>query len=119
MTSTETAEANEFFAQRTQEEVGGSTEDNTHDVHRSSFQAKQSTGQAPKKARGDCRVVIQYHMGTPIDDLKAFEKEHGRQYTDGVDFGRALLRWLLAEGHFPDLAILEEASKKITVTVEK
>jgi len=114
-----TTEANEFFAARTEERVGADPEDKHPGDHRSSFKAKPSTAQARKKSRGTVRLVIQYHFDIPTDDLKAFEKAHGRQYPDGVDYGRALLEWITAEGKVPNTAILEEASERITWEVAK
>lgn len=109
-----TTEANEFFGAPAEDEVVESTH-----AHRSSFTAVPSIAQAPKKPKGAVRLVVQYHFNIPSEDLKAFGEAHGRQYPDGVDFGRALLKWITAEGRTPDVDILEQVAERISVEVAK
>lgn len=116
MTSTE---ANEFFAQRTEEVVGGDQQDYTK--HRSSFEAKQSIAQAPKKSRGAVRLVVHHHFEFTNDELKALEEAHGRKYVDAVDYGRALLAWVQAEGRHEEQYLPDaiEYADRFTVEVAK
>ena len=115
MTSTE---ANEFFAGRTEEVVGQDPEDKHPGEHRSAFEAAPSTAQAPKKARGVCRLVVHMHYEFTTDELKALEEAHGRRYVDGVDYGRALLAWVLAEGRHPEQYLPDAIEYADRFTVE-
>lgn len=95
------------------------TEDLVKSDHRSDFKAKQSIAQMPRKTAGTCRLVATFHFDIPPESLKVWGKEHGTVYTDGVDFGRALLKWLQAEGKTPELDVADVAAKLVQFEVAK
>lgn len=58
--------------------------------HRSDFEAVPSIAQAPKKPKGQCRMVVEFPFTFTPEFLKAKSFEHGRPYNDGVDYLREL-----------------------------
>lgn len=112
-------EVTEFFAQRTEEVVGQDPGEKHPGEHRSAFEAKPSVAQAPKKSRGTVRLVMQYHYEFSEDQMKSLEQLHGRKYPDAVDFARALLSWLEAEGQTPSVQQLAATALKTTWDVSK
>lgn len=70
-------------------------EDRTEDLvermpARSDFVGKQSIAQAPKKGRGDCRMVVEFPFHFTKEFLEAKGKEHGTYFVDAVDYLRVI-----------------------------
>lgn len=66
---------------------------------------KQSTGQALKKNKGTCRVVVTFHMEVKPEEL------HGLQ--DGVDYWREEIK---ADYTYDELA---DEAERVEITVAK
>lgn len=68
----------------------------------------QSIAQMPKKDFGTCRLIVTFHFELEHEWLDQQAAANDTKYFDGVDYLRAVVSWLKAEGKKPDLAELDQ-----------
>lgn len=83
------------------------------------FEAKQSIAQMPRKLPGVCRMVVEFYFYIEPDELKRLGQENGTHYVDGVDYLRAVLKWLKAENLRPWLEEADRRAERVSFEAAK